>query len=167
MIRKLLSIVGVAMLTAIVGAETAKTPSAKERAELFKKNRPLIERLVEKTVESSRTPNDYVKQADTYYKVLFDFSNEIKKARDNREDERVKELTDHLTTLLDKGLMPTLKHARMQVEGGTGEAEFQKVKAELLEQLDALLAVMSDTTVKPSLETAKVRLNEISGPKKK
>jgi hypothetical protein len=167
MIRKLLSIVGMAMLTAVVGAETAKTPNARERAELFKKNRPLIERLIEKTVESSRTPNDYVKQADTYYKVLFDFSNEIKKARDSRENDRVQELTDHLTTLLEKGLMPTLKQARLQVEGGTGEEEFQKVKAELLEQLEALLAVMSDTPVKPSLETAKARLNEISGSKKK
>jgi hypothetical protein len=167
MIRKLLSIVGVALLSAVVGADAGRTPSARERAELFKKNRPLIDRLVEKTVESSRTPNDYVKQADTYYKVLFEFSNEIKKARDNREHERVEELTAHLTTLLDKGLVPTLKQARLQVEGGTGEAEFQKVKAELLVQLDALLAVMSDTAVKPSLETAKVRLNEISGPSKK
>jgi hypothetical protein len=168
MIRKLLSIIGVGLLTAVVGADSSKSLLPQQRAELYKKNRSVIERLVEKTVESSKTPNDYVKQTDTYYKVLYDLGNEIKKARDNREDERVQELVEHLTTLVDKGLMPTLMQARTQVEGGTGEEDFQKVRKDLVAQLTALADVMEDRPgVKQSLEQAKARLGEISGPGKK
>jgi hypothetical protein len=168
MIRQLLSLTIAAVLAAVVGAQGPKALLPQQRAEFFKKNRSVIEHLVEKTVESSKTPNDYVKQANTYYQVLFDFNKEISEARRVNDDARAEELTAHLTTLLQDGLMPTLKQARLQVEGGTGEEEYLKVKAELMAQLNALLGTMDDKpAARQSLDDARARLNEITGSKKK
>lgn len=168
MIRRLLSVIVVAAFAAVVGAQAPRALLPQQRAELYKKNRPMIERLVEKTVESSRTPNDHVKRADSYYKVLFDFSREITDARKANDTERVDELTKLLLQLLDKGLRPTLDDARRQVEDGTGNEEYQRVRDDLLAQVKALLDNLNDhADAKKSLESARDNLNAISGPKKK
>lgn len=168
MIRHALSLVGAALLVAAVGAQGPKDVPPAQRAELYKKNRAVIEQLVEKTVESARTPNDHVKRADTYYKVLFQFNTEIKKAKDANDADRAAELTGHLKTLLDQGLNPTLKDARKLVENGTGVEEFLQVRGDLLAQLTALIDMPGqDPAAKTSLEQTRDRLNQITIPKKK
>lgn len=167
MIRRLLSIVAVAAFSAFVGAQGPKQLTPPQRAELYKRNHAMIERLVEKTVESTKTPNDHVKRADTYYKVLFDFSKEITKAREAKDAERVDELTKLLQKLLDEGLRPTLSDARRQVAEGTGNEEYKRVRDNLLEQVNLLLADLNDhAEAKKSLENARDNLNAIT-PKKK
>jgi hypothetical protein len=168
MIRRLLTVVAFAVFAAIVGAQGPKPLLPQQRAELYKKNRPMIERLVEKAVESSRTPNDHVKRADSYYKVLFDFSKEITRARETKDMVRVEELTELLQKLLDDGLRPTLDDARRQVANGTGSEDYQRVRDDLLAQVNALLTDLDDhAKAKSSLESARDNLNAITGPKKK
>ena len=168
MIRRLLTLVAFAAFAAVVGAQGPKSLLPQQRAELYKKNRALIERLVDKTVESARTPQDHLKQADSYYKVLFDFSREITKARENKDTERLEELTGLLQKLLDDGLGPTLSDARQQVLNGTGKEDYQRVRDDLLAQVNALLDDLNDhANAKKSLESARDNLKAITGPKKK
>ena len=168
MIRHTLSVVTAAFLSAVVGAQGPTGPSPAQRGELFKKNRPVIEKLVDQTLESAHTPSNYVKQANSYYPVLYKFNTEIAQAVRDHDDARVVELTHHLETLLDKGLAPTLVHARKQVEAGTGNEEYRKVKEDLLAQVDALLNIVSDNpATRASLEGTKTRLDQINGPKRK
>jgi hypothetical protein len=135
---------------------------------LFKKNRPVIEKLVDKTLESAHTPNDHVKRARSYYDVLFKFNTEIAEANGAHDSARVEELTLHLVTLLDLGLAPTLVEARKQVENGTGNEDYRQVKEDLLAQVGALQGILAESPgAKTSLEGAKKKLDEINGPKKK
>ncbi|WP_020468922.1 hypothetical protein [Zavarzinella formosa] len=162
MIRHTLSLLLMVGMTAWVGGQTPTALKPQYRAQLYKQNRVVIERLVEKTVTSARTPNDHLKRADGYYKLLFQFNTEITQAIDRKDQARVNELTRHLQTLLDQGLAPTLEDARRQVEGGTGAAEFPVVKDQLLSQLDSLLNTLSeDATAKQSLTGAKDRLLKV------
>lgn len=168
MLRHTLTFVTAAFLAAIVGAQGPKSPSPAQRGELFKKNRLVIENLVEQTLQSAHTPGDYVKRAGSYYPVLYKFNKEIAEAGQAHDTPRVEELTHHLETLLDKGLAPTLVKARIQVENGTGNEEYLKVKESLLDQVNALLVILAESpATKASLEEAKRKLDEINGPKKK
>jgi len=168
MFRHTLTVVAAALLAAIVGAQGPKGPSPAQRGELFKKDRLVIENLVDQTLKSAHTPGDYVKRAESYYPVLLNFNQEIGKASDQHDAARVEELTRHLETLLDKGLAPTLVRARVQVENGTGNEEYRKVKSYLLAQVDALLGILAESpATKASLEGVKRKLDEINGPKKK
>jgi len=162
MIRPAVSLVLMAGLAAWVGGQTPAALKPERRAQLYKQNRAVIERLVEKTVTSARTPNDHLKRADSYYKLLFQFNTEITQAREAKNQARVDELTRHLQTLLDHGLAPTLEDARKQVEGGTGADEFPVVKDQLLSQLDSLLTTLAeDGPAKQSLTGAKDRLLKV------
>ena len=165
--RHTLSVVTAAVLAAIVGAQGPKAPSPAQRGELFKKNRPVIEKLVDQTLDSARTPNDYVKRADTYYHVLYKFNTEIAEANRDNDPARVEELTRHLGTLLDKGLAPTLVKAREQVENGTGNEDYRRVKETLLAQVRALLDMLAgNPSATASLEGAKRKLDDINGPRR-
>lgn len=168
MLRHTLTFVTAAFLAAVVGAQGPRGPSPAQRGELFKKNRLVIENLVDQTVASAHTPNDYVKRAKSYYPVLYKFNTEIADAGRAHDAGRVEELTHHLETLLDKGLAPTLVKARVQVENGTGNEEYVQVKADLLAQLNALLGILAESpATRVFLEDAKRKLDEINGPKKK
>jgi hypothetical protein len=167
MFRRTLTTVTAALMAAVVGAQGSKDPTPAQRAKLFERNREVIEQVVKQTVESAKTPNDHVKRANTYYKVLYQFNTEIAKANDAHDTARVEELTRHLQTVLDKGLGPTLIRARDQVAQGTGVEEYRKAKDDLMAQVDALLGILAENpTAKASLEGAKQRLNDVSPPKK-
>lgn len=168
MLRHTLTVVIAAFLVAVVGAQGPKGPSPAQRGELFKKNHSVIESLVKETVDSSHVPNDYVKRASSYYDVLYKFNTEIAEAGKARDAARVEELTHHLELLLDQGLAPTLVKARVQVENGTGNEDYLKVKENLLAQVNALLAILAESpATKASLEGARRKLDDINGPKKK
>ena len=144
MIRHILTLSVVAVLAAVVGGQSPRALQPKERAELFKKNQLIIEKLVEKTVESSHTPNDHLKRVSTYYEILHKFNVEIRQANTAGDKARVAELTAHLSQLLDKGLSPTLKQDRLQVENGTGAEDYVKVKNDLLAQFEDLYAALGE-----------------------
>jgi len=170
MIRHILSFTVVGVLAAAVGAQGPKALTPKQKADLFAKNRDVIEKVVTQTIASSTLPNDPLKRAKTYYELLFLFSQQIKSAGESRDTDRVKELTSHLNTLVEQGLAPTMQKAKVQLEQGTGVEEFRKVRIDLLAQLDALLGlpVMDENpSAKTSLEGAKARLNGIVIPEPK
>jgi hypothetical protein len=165
MLRHTVSTVVVIFLVAVVGAQGPKSLSPQQQGELYKKNRLVVEKIVDKTLESSNVPGEHVKRANSYYDILYSFNKEIGQARQANDTARVDELSKHLGTLLDKGLAPTLVDARKQVEGGTGVELYLKVRDELLAQLDALLGILGDNpAAKASLDGAKKRLNEIKTP---
>src|SRR5262245_35846073 len=137
--RHILAVIGVGLVTAVVGAQGPQALSTENKVELFRKNRSLIETVVNQTVVSSKAPADPLKRADSYYLVVLRFSEQIRAAKSTSDEDRAKELTDRLTTLLDQGLVKTLDKAKGQVEGGTGVEEFRKLRQDLLNQLDALL----------------------------
>lgn len=152
---------------AVTSVPASKGPTPGQRGELYKKNRPVIEKLVSQTLESSRAPNDYVKRAQTYHEVLFRFNTEIVEAADRRDTAHVEELTVHLVILLDQGLTPTLVRARKQVADGTGNEEYVQVKEHLHAQVRALQGVLGENAgVRASLDAARKKLDEITGPKK-
>jgi hypothetical protein len=168
MTRTLLSAAAIALLSAAVGAQGPKALHPQQKGELYKKNQTMIEKIVGQTVEAAKTPNFPLKRAKTYYDLVVSLNSEIRDARAANDQERVKELTDHLNTLLDKGLTPTLVKAKSQHVGHTGADEFEKEKADLLAQLNALIDVLDDQSpAKQSLSGAKQRLDEITGPTKK
>ncbi|HKA07438.1 MAG TPA: hypothetical protein VKD71_09290 [Gemmataceae bacterium] len=170
MTRHILSFTVVGFLVATVGAQGPKALTASQKADLFKKNRDVIEKVVTQTIDSSKSPNDPLKRAKTYYELLFLFSKQIQSAGAANDGNRVKELTSHLNTLVEQGLAPTMQRAKVQLEQGTGVEEFRKVRIDLLAQLDALLGlpVMDENpAAKTSLEGAKARLNGIVIPEPK
>jgi len=165
MLRHTLTIVIAAILSAVVGAQGPKPPTPAQRGDLFKKNRTVIEKLVDQTVASAHTPDNYVNQANSYYPVLLNFNTEIAEAGRARDTARIEELTRHLATLLDKGLAPTLKKARVQVENGSGVEEFRQAREDLLAQVGALLNMLADNPdMRASLEGTKRKLDEVNVP---
>ena len=170
MIRHILSFAVVGFLAAAVGAQGPKTLTPKQKADLFAKNRDVIEKVVTQTVASSKSPSNPLKRAQSYYDLLFLFSQQIKSAGESRDNDRVKELTSHLNTLIEQGLAPTMQRAKTVMADGTGVGEFQNVREQLIAQLDALLrlpAMDENPSAKTSLEGAKARLNGIVIPEPK
>jgi hypothetical protein len=166
--RTLLSAAAIALLSAAVGAQAPKALSPQQKGELYKKNQSMIEKIVGQTVEAAKTPNFPLKRAKTYYDLVVSLNSGIRAARAANDTDRVKELTDHLNTLLDKGLTPTLLNAKVQDDGGSGAEEYEKVKVDLLAQLNALIDVLDDqSAAKQTISGAKARLEEITGPTKK
>jgi hypothetical protein len=169
MTRRILPLFVMALVSAGVGAQGPKTIPPQQRGELYKRNRPVIERLVAKTVESSKAPNNPVTRAKTYYDLLLDFNKELRDARSAGDDARVKELSSHLVTLLDRGLGPTLKKAHEEM-GGAGQTDnenYQKVRDDLIAQVDALLGVVDDPGAKKSLDDARTGLKQRVASKSK
>lgn len=165
MTRTLLSAAMVALLSVAVGAQSPKALLPQQKGELYKKNRPMIEKIVGQTIEASKSPNFHLKRANTYYDLLFSLNAEIRAAQGANDRDRAQELTDHLNTLLKDGLTPTLLKAEEQMKDGTGADEYEKVKADLLAQLDALIDVLDEqSNAKQSLSGAKQCLQQIRGP---
>ena len=163
MIRNFLSVGIVFAICAFVGAQSSGSLAGPQRAELYKKNRLVIERLVDKTVESSKVSNDHVKRAGSYNQVLVEFSKAISDAKNAKDAERVKELTQHLNTLLDKGLAPTLTDAQRQAKG-THLEEYLQTRDVLLAQVTALLQIVeTNAAAHSSLNATQARLIEKIG----
>ena len=168
MFRHTLSIVTAGFLAVVVGAQGPKGVTPQQQADLFKKNQDVIKTIVDQTVESSRTPDNHVSRAKSYYDVLLGFNREILVARQANDQARAADLTRNLGLLLDKGLAPTLAQARGQVEGGTGVDEFKKAREQLLAQLDALLRILeTDPAAKASLDGVRQRLEVVRVPQPK
>lgn len=144
MTRHILTTVLAAVAAVGVGAQAPTALQPKQRADLFKKNRVVIERLVEQTVVSSRTPTNPVHRAESYDQILFEFSTAINRAKVDKDPGRVAELTNHLNSLLARGLGPTLASARAMVAGGTGGEDYVRARDHLLLQVNALLSILSD-----------------------
>ena len=152
---------GLAALAAFgVGAQGPAALQPNQRAELYKKNHFVIERLVEKSVASARGGNDdSVKRAESYYDVLYEFSLAINQAKADKDAARVADLTRNLNTILSRGLKPTLVSAQKMVEGGTGEAEYHEARDRLIAQINALLTSLSeDAIATANLEQARTSL---------
>ena len=167
MTRHVLTLSATAVLVAVVGAQPPRALRPDERGKLYELNRPVIERLVDRTVASAKEPSDHLKRADSYFLVLQEFSRQIRAAKDKDDAGRVAELTGHVTALVDKGLAPTLVKAKHQVEGGSGQEEFPGVRDRLVAQLNNLLDVLHEPTVRASLDGAKSKVNAITIPPKK
>jgi hypothetical protein len=167
MIRQLLSLGLVGVVAAVVGAQAPRSLRSDERGVIYRMNRPVIEKLVDESVSSAGARGNHLKRADSYYPVLREFIAQIKAAQTDRNIERADDLTRQLTALVDKGLAPTLTKAKLQVEGGSGQDEFPKVRDDLVAQLNGLLEILNDPAARTSLEGARSKVYSITLPPKK
>jgi hypothetical protein len=159
MTRHVLTTVLAALAAVGVGAQGPAALQPNQRAELYRKNHVVIEKLVEKTVASSRSSGDAVKRAESYYGVLYEFTLAIDRAKAEKDSGRVADLTKNLNNLLSRGLKPTLISAQDMVRGGTGEAEYLDARDRLIAQVDALLnSPAVDLATKTALEQTRASL---------
>ncbi|HVK15235.1 MAG TPA: hypothetical protein VM597_41230 [Gemmataceae bacterium] len=158
MTRTVLTTVLAALAAVGVGAQgpTALQPS--QRAELYKRNQRVIERLVEKTVVSARAPNNPVTRAESYDQVLYEFTQAIHRAKADKDPARVADLTKNLNSLISRGLKPTLDSAQKMVDGGTGKDEYVQTRDHLIAQVETLLSMLDDPATKAILEQTRTSL---------
>ncbi len=93
-------------------------PLAGEQLKLFEGNRGLLEELVDRTVElaNADTPVAKVRACHESTKAL---GRALRDAADRDDADRVTELSDHLTAVINHGLVPTIDDARKTVPVGT------------------------------------------------
>ncbi|MCE9534137.1 MAG: hypothetical protein K8T89_23920 [Planctomycetes bacterium] len=175
MIRSLLSLLLVAILCTFAGAQgTKRELTAVQQQQLFQKNRPMIQTLVDSTLELSTFSGDHTERSRSYRKVIMEFQKALGTAADDSDSGRVAEIGKHLDTVIRQGLAPSLKAANRQIGGpnGTGYKDLVEIRdrsVELVQWLqDKARDKWADTPevrdVIESLDRTKKDLNESIGP---
>lgn len=163
MIRSLLTLSLLAIVCAYVDGQTTRGPARPdERAKLFKQNRLVIERLIEKTVQSSRPSTDPVKRADSYFDLFDLLAKELRTAKDEGDAKRTRELTKHLKTLIDRGFAPSVESVRDKVIKGSTPEGLPEMQRRMITQMDALSSVNEDPLVSESIKDTRQRLSELT-----
>lgn len=163
MIRYFLTLSLTAIVCLFVDGQTTRGPARPdERAKLFKQNRLLIERLVEKTILSSRPSTDPVKRADSYYDLFDLLKKELQNAKDEGDLKRTRELTKHLKTLLERGFTPIVENVREKIIKGSTPEGLPEMQRRLLLQMDALSVVNEDPQLTESIKDSRQRLSELT-----
>lgn len=107
------------MLSVWASGQSANSgPLAWEQLKLFESNRDLLEELVEHSVDlaNADTPVAKVRACHESTKAL---GRALRDAADRDDADRVAELGDHLTAVINHGLVPTIDDARKTVPVGT------------------------------------------------
>ena len=153
------------------GQPTTPGPLASEQLKLFKSNRELLEDLVSRSVDLANA-NDPLTRAKACQKATADIGRAMGTAVRADDADRVAELGEYLTALMDQGLTPTLTDARRQNPvGSPGEVELVQfheratLEAEQLElSIPALGRIGTSARVKDArakLHTAREALGKV------
>ena len=112
---------GLALAT-LVGAQGPPRPSLtpKQQLDLFRKNRALIEGLVDSGIDGVRT-SDPLKRSESYQGLIKQLQREIEVAAAAGDRSRVVELGTHLKSLLNDGLSGNLANARLRIQPGSAD----------------------------------------------
>ncbi len=141
MTRLLLTLAAGTLLTLWAGAQTSPAPVlAADRLRLLHANRSLLEDLLDRGVKlgDAAGPLDRADQCRLALGTLTDAMNRATEEPAVDAD-RVAELTDHLTELVQSGLTPTLAVARARTEAGSpGKAQLAKIAAAATTDLTAV-----------------------------
>jgi len=169
MTRLVLTVAVATLLTLWADAQTAPAPVlAADRLRLLHANRGLLEDLLDRGVKLGEASGK-LDRADECRKALGTLTDALNRATEEPafDADRVAELTDHLTELVQSGLVPTLAEARARVRAGSPGAE-QLAKIETAATTD-LTAVQNQFLLdprlarSPKLKTAHERLRDAVG----
>ena len=169
MTRLVLTVAVATLLTLWADAQTAPAPVlAADRLRLLHANRGLLEDLLDRGVKLGDASGK-LDRADECRKALGTLTDALNRATEEPalDADRVAELTDHLTELVQSGLAPTLAEARARVRAGSPGAE-QLAKIESAATTD-LTAVQNQFLLDPrlarssKLKTSHERLRDAVG----
>jgi hypothetical protein len=147
--------VPLALLASLVWADSPSQQALRDEALYLHANRTLIAMLVEDGVQlaASKTP---LQRADTFRTLAKELVGEINLAAQGQNTARVIELTDHLRTVLDKGIVVNLYKARNEIGlASHDEPELFKVckdTTELLATLEEQLNKAQQNQPSPELQ---------------
>ena len=167
--RLLLTLAAGTLLTLWADAQTSPAPVlAADRLRLLHANRSLLEDLLDRGVKLGDASGK-LDRADECRLALGTLTDALNRATEEPavDADRVAELTDHLTELVQSGLAPTLAEARARVRAGSPGAE-QLAKIEAAATTD-LTAVQNQFLLdprlarSPKLKTSHERLRDAVG----
>jgi len=106
-------------LAAMLGAQDPRTgPNVQERAKLLQRNYGVAEQLVKSSLTLAKTSSS-LDRSTSYDEIIRTLEKEIKEAAQAGDAERVAELTDHLSRLMNEGLLPNLQKARQVISANS------------------------------------------------
>ncbi len=118
-LRFLSTVFALSALALWAGAQApAQAPLAAEQLKLFQSNRDLLERLVEHGVElaNADTPVARVKAC---HESVKDLGRALRYAAESDDPDRVVELGDYLSNMIQKSLVPSIDDAQKIIPAGT------------------------------------------------
>lgn len=147
--RSLLSVSAVAVLCALVGAQSTRTVSPLEQQRLLKRNAVLVRELVDQSLSLSKQRSSLDRVASCR-RLVGRFATEVSQAADAKEPGRAVEMGRHLDKLLVDAVVPNLKGARSLIKPGSLD------EGRLIELRDGILA-----DVRPLPGAARARSREV------
>ncbi len=102
--------VGIVLAAWADAQQAGSTLTAAERLKQLQSNRTLVGQLVQHGVTLANA-NEPLKRAEECRRAMGDLSIALNGAIDAQDPNRVAELGDHLTAIVDRGLIPNLKDA--------------------------------------------------------
>ena len=119
--RLLLLPIAVVLLATLAWADDpALPPTAAERAQMFQRDRALIQVLVRGGLRLA-AEEDPLGRADSCADLAEQLASEIRQAAESRQGDRAAELGDHLRALLNDGVDVNLSGARNVIPPGSAE----------------------------------------------
>ena len=136
MTRSALTLTLLAGLALWASAQSPTVRSTHQDLELLQKNRDLLNSLIDRGLEISAAGNP-LERAERCRKATATLGAELRDAAERSDPDRVAELTEHLATVVEKGLAPTLAEARGQIRPGSPDYDrLKKVHADARADLE-------------------------------
>jgi hypothetical protein len=138
-----------------------------ERLQLFRANHKLLEQLIDHSLKLSNADTKLA-QAEECRQALVSLTNELNTvgAATSADPDRVAELSDHMSDLIESGLAPTLQVVREQVRNGSpGAAQLDRIEKQATTDLDNLrtqLILDSRLSKSKKVEAATTRLKAMT-----
>lgn len=134
----------------LANSQTRATPLPSEQAALLKKNRALVQQLVEGAVELSAT-NDLLARVNICNRLSANLAGELQEAIKAGDAGRVHELAGHLSSILERSLAPIVREARSTIQPGSQEEPrlllLQNVAVSLTDNLERSAQAYSETPI--------------------
>jgi hypothetical protein len=138
MTRTALTLIALVVLSVWASAQNATAPQTAHHLQMLATNRTLLESLIDRGLELSDAGNS-LERAERVRKATATLGAELRTVAANPEanPDRVAELSEHLTTVVRDGLVPTLAEARGQVRPGSPDyPRLKKVHADAKAELE-------------------------------
>ncbi|VTR99701.1 hypothetical protein [Tuwongella immobilis] len=135
MIRNLLTISGLALICAVVGAQSPPQLSVLDQNRLLQRNRELLRELVGRSLELAKS-TDPLAKLGSCQPIVAKLTDEIRIASEANDLPRVIELGKHLDKLLLDGVTPNVQRARGRItRGSQDERKFIEVRDQILQSV--------------------------------
>jgi len=137
------------------------TPLPAEQAASLKKNRALVQQLVEGAVELSGT-NDVLSRVHVCNRITASLAKELQEAIQAGDAKRVHELAIHLSGIMERSLAPTVREARQAIQPGSKDEArlllLQNVAVGLTDNLERSAQAYRETAIGNDLQEVMRRI---------